>query len=208
MCPVLVRFLGGLAPRYYVRLLLFGLFFPLFFALKHGAMLLALPVHLQVVLVLNTLLYRYLRFVYESVAGHIIGDTVIAFPFFVFGIFKVFTMLFCWCFAILVATVKGNRWQAPAGSGRNEPALPEQRSERRNGLPHGTDCECERNAPVRLKPVKECDDQRSIDVLTGQPRRRLMQMQLHERKKLTKDVEPADCSLNAYASIPDQLHPA
>lgn len=109
MHPVLVRSFGGLSLRYYVRQLLLGLFFPVFFALKHGAMLLALPVHLQVVLVFNTLLYSYSRFVYESVTGYVIGDTVITFPFLVFAILTVFTMIFCWCFAILVAPV-GLAW--------------------------------------------------------------------------------------------------
>ncbi|MFM0490052.1 hypothetical protein [Paraburkholderia graminis] len=87
--------------RYYAGLLLFSLFFPLFFAMKHRAMLLALPVHLQVVLVLNTLLYPYARFVCDSVTGYIIRDTVIIFPLPEFAIFGVFSVLFCCCFAIL-----------------------------------------------------------------------------------------------------------
>jgi hypothetical protein len=87
MHPVLARSFGGLPPRYYVRQLLFGLFFPVFLLLAstHGKGLLALPVHLQVILALDTLLYPYSRFVYESVVGYIVGDNAFIFPVILFG---------------------------------------------------------------------------------------------------------------------------
>ncbi|RKE26123.1 hypothetical protein B0G76_7726 [Paraburkholderia sp. BL23I1N1] len=107
MHAVLARSFGGLSPRYYVRQFLFGLFFPVFLLLvsTHGKGLLALPVHLQVVIAVDTLLYPYSRFVYESVAGYIVGDTVLVFPALLYGAAKLFTMLFCWGFAIFIAPI-------------------------------------------------------------------------------------------------------
>jgi hypothetical protein len=107
MHPVLARSFGGLPPGYYVRQFLFGLFFPVFLLLAstHGKGLLALSVHLQVTLALDTLLYPYSRFAYESVIGYIAGDTALVFPAILFGAVKLFTMLFCWAFAIFIAPV-------------------------------------------------------------------------------------------------------
>jgi hypothetical protein len=107
MHPVLAKSFGGLPPRYYVRQFLFGLFFPviLFLTSTHGKALLALPVHLQVILAINTLLYPYSRFVYESVVGYIVGDNAFAFPVIIFGATKLFTMLLCWAFAIFIAPI-------------------------------------------------------------------------------------------------------
>ncbi|CAG4920881.1 hypothetical protein [Paraburkholderia gardini] len=107
MHPVLVRSFGSLPPRYYVRQFLFSLFFPgfLLLASTHGKGLLSLPLHLQVIIALNTLLYPYSRFVYESVIGYIVGDTVLVFPAILYGTAKLFTMLFCWAFAIYVASI-------------------------------------------------------------------------------------------------------
>lgn len=107
MHPVLARSVGGLPPGYYVRQFLFGLLFPvvLFLFSTHGKAVLALPLHLQVILALDTLLYPYSRFVYGSVVSYIVGDTVLVLPAFVYGAVKLFTMLFCWGFAFFVAPV-------------------------------------------------------------------------------------------------------
>ncbi|ABE53889.1 conserved hypothetical protein [Shewanella denitrificans OS217] len=56
-------------------------------------------------LIANTLLYPYSRFVYENVVGFILGRQV----FFVNAIFmlvvKLFTMALCWCLAIFIAPI-------------------------------------------------------------------------------------------------------
>ncbi|WP_343675190.1 hypothetical protein [Paraburkholderia heleia] len=109
MHPVLERSFGGLSPRYYVRQFLFGLALFLFLAVRHGKMLLALPVHLQMILVLNAPLYPYSRFVYESVASFIVGDSVLVLPTLLHVTIKVFTMVLCWGFASLIAPV-GLAW--------------------------------------------------------------------------------------------------
>lgn len=107
MHPVLARSFGGLPPGYYIRQFLFGLLFPavLFLSSTRGKAVLALPVHLQAILALDTLLYPYARFVYESVAGYIVGDTVVVIPAFLYGAVKLFTMLLCWGFAFFIAPV-------------------------------------------------------------------------------------------------------
>lgn len=103
MHPVLAKTFGGLSASYYTRQFLFGLIFPVitYFA-SQGK-----PVHLSMILtvIVNTLLYPYSRFVYESVVNFIIGQNV----FFVDGLLllagKIVTMLFCWAAAILIAPV-------------------------------------------------------------------------------------------------------
>jgi hypothetical protein len=56
-------------------------------------------------LVVNTLLYPYSRFVYESIMNFIMGQNV----FFVNALLmlgvKLMTMLLCWAFAIFVAPI-------------------------------------------------------------------------------------------------------
>jgi hypothetical protein len=105
MHPVIAKTIGGLSASYYIRQFIFGLAFPVFIYLmtsqgKH-------PLHLPMLLMLvvNTLLYPYSRFVYESVMNFIMGQNV----FFVNAILmlaaKLMTMLLCWVFAIFVAPI-------------------------------------------------------------------------------------------------------
>lgn len=103
MHPVIAKTFGGLSASYYFRQLIFGLVFPVFLYLtaSKGAHPLSLPMLLM--LVVNTLLYPYSRFVYESVMGFIMGRNV----FFVNAILmlavKVVTMALCWACAIFIA---------------------------------------------------------------------------------------------------------
>ena len=96
---------GGLSPRYYFRQLFFGglmLGLGLFMVLNGKG-----PMRLDVIamLILNTLLYPYARFVYESIVGFVIGDNVFwASPLLLLPI-KLFTMLICWMSALFVAPV-------------------------------------------------------------------------------------------------------
>lgn len=105
MHPVIRKTFGGLSVAYYVRQFIFGLLFPVFIFImtndgKH-------PLHLPMILMLvvNTLLYPYSRFVYESVMHFIMGNNV----FFVNAImmlaFKFVTMSICWVLAIFIAPI-------------------------------------------------------------------------------------------------------
>jgi len=51
------------------------------------------------------LVYPYSRFVYESVIGYILGDTVLFGSIFVVVIMKYVTMAICWSAAIFIAPI-------------------------------------------------------------------------------------------------------
>lgn len=105
MHPVIQKTLGGLSPKYYFR--------QMFFSFIIGALVFALfnnsgnmnQTGLWFVAGLNLLLYPYSRFVYESIAGFILGENT----FFVNAIFllisKIVTMLFCWWLAVFIAPI-------------------------------------------------------------------------------------------------------
>jgi len=105
MHPIIAKTFGGLSTQYYFRQFFFGaLFFALiFFAMSKSPH--PIQISLVILLAINTLLYPYSRFVYESVVGFIMGDNV----FFVNAIFmivmKIFTMMLCWSFAIFIAPI-------------------------------------------------------------------------------------------------------
>ena len=56
-------------------------------------------------LTINTVLYPYSRFVYESIVDYVVGDTVILWNGFLFIIAKTVTMFLCWLFSIFVAPI-------------------------------------------------------------------------------------------------------
>jgi hypothetical protein len=104
MHPVLTKTFGGLSRSYYFRHFVFGLIFPMFVLLiTRGAV--HVPIVLYPFLAVSTLLYPYSRFVYEGIAGFIIGENFFWVNAFLLLWWKAFTMALCWCFAIVVAPV-------------------------------------------------------------------------------------------------------
>lgn len=109
MHPVIAKTFGGLSPQYYFRNFVFGLIFPaiFWFAASHSNK--SMPVFAAVVtiavLAVNTLLYPYSRFVYESIVGFILGRNVFIVNAILMLVVKWMTMAFCWCFAIFVAPI-------------------------------------------------------------------------------------------------------
>jgi len=105
MHPVIAKTFGGLSTAYYVRQFIFGLLFPvsIYMVMSSGTGRHALSLPMLLMFAVNTLLYPYSRFVYESVMNFILGRNV----FFVNAIlmltFKVVMMAFCWALAICVA---------------------------------------------------------------------------------------------------------
>ena len=105
MQEIIKKTFGGLSAQYYIRQLFFGSLFTaiMIYAVINGGK----PIQFNMIalLAINTFLYPYSRFVYESVVGFIMGDNV----FFVNAIFmlvmKIFTMMLCWSFAIFVAPI-------------------------------------------------------------------------------------------------------
>jgi hypothetical protein len=105
MQEIIKKTFGGLSAQYYIRQLFFGFLFAaliVYVVISGGK-----PIQFSMIalLVINTLLYPYSRFVYESVVGFIMGNNV----FFVNAIFmivmKIFTMMLCWSFAIFIAPI-------------------------------------------------------------------------------------------------------
>jgi len=54
---------------------------------------------------INTVLYPYARFVYESVVNYIVGNNQFYWNAVTFVIVKYFTITMCWAFAIFIAPV-------------------------------------------------------------------------------------------------------
>ncbi|MFT2112461.1 hypothetical protein [Marinomonas sp. 2405UD68-3] len=106
MNPIIQKTLGGLSKEYYVRQFLFGLIFPaiLYFISSQGTAD-GMPASLILLCIVNAFLYPYSRFVYESVVGYILGDTVLFGSIFVVAITKYITMSICWAAAIFIAPV-------------------------------------------------------------------------------------------------------
>jgi hypothetical protein len=103
MHEIISKTLGGLSPRYYARNLFFGLIFPALIitpAIQSGR---GIEFGLIIFALVNTLLYPYSRFVYESITGFILGNNVFFVNAFVMLFFKLLTMALCWAFAIFVA---------------------------------------------------------------------------------------------------------
>ena len=105
MYSIIAKTFGGLSAQYYFRQFLFGLIFPalILFALSHGTRPHPGAFSTYALLAVNTLLYPYSRFVYESIVGYIMGENI----FFVNAILilfvKLMTMAICWSFAIFIA---------------------------------------------------------------------------------------------------------
>ena len=103
MQEIIKKTFGGLSAQYYIRQLFFGSLFAalMIYVAINGDK--PVPFSMIALLVINTLLYPYARFVYESVVGFIMGNNV----FFVNAIFMMFmklvTMLLCWSMAIFIA---------------------------------------------------------------------------------------------------------
>ncbi|WP_438860244.1 hypothetical protein [Achromobacter spanius] len=105
MHPVIVKTFGGLSRQYYVRQFLFGLIFPvlLLLSLGRGDPPLSVSFGTWVFFAINTLLYPYSRFVYESVIGYILGRNTFFVNAGLMIFAKAMTMALCWFFAIFVA---------------------------------------------------------------------------------------------------------
>lgn len=103
MHPVLAKTFGGLSASYYIRHFVFGLGFLAFILLITSQGKHSLHFDTILMLVVNTLLYPYSRFVYESIVNFVVGQNV----FFVNAILmlgvKLMTMWLCWTLALAIA---------------------------------------------------------------------------------------------------------
>jgi len=113
MNQIMQKTLGGLSKQYYFRQFFFGCLFLAFFI---WISMLAPPegtdptsggmhVSTMALFVVNSLLYPYSRFVYETVIDFIIGDNVFFGSAVVMMMAKFFTMFLCWVLAIFIAPI-------------------------------------------------------------------------------------------------------
>lgn len=105
MHPVIAKTFGGLTTQYYLRQFFFGFGMAtiMYFFMSMGK--LGVPISMIIFMAINTLLYPYSRFVYESVVNFILGENVFftSIPLMLF--IKWITIGICWACAIFVAPI-------------------------------------------------------------------------------------------------------
>lgn len=105
----LTKTFGGLSTSYYIRNLVFALlpaalvvFMEFSISdsehqpLRYGMIVMA---------AINTLLYPYSRFVYESAVDFVIGRNVFAVNAIIFLLLKIITIIVCWFLAVFIAPI-------------------------------------------------------------------------------------------------------
>ncbi len=105
MHSVIAKTFGGLSLQYYARHFLFGLVFPVFIYFMTTRSPHSIAMGMILLLVVNTLLYPYARFVYEGITSFIMGNNVFLVNAVLMIFVKLFTMLLCWGFALFIAPV-------------------------------------------------------------------------------------------------------
>lgn len=105
MHPLIAKTFGGLTPQYYFRQFVFGLVFPVFILLMASNSTQPIKIGMIAFMVVNSILYPYSRFVYESIINFIMGQNVILVNAIFLLFAKLTTILLCWLFAIFIAPI-------------------------------------------------------------------------------------------------------
>jgi hypothetical protein len=105
MHPVIQKTFGGLSTPYYFRQLFFSVIIAAFFIFICTQGGRSIPLRSLFFIIVSTVLYPYSRFVYESIAGFIMGNNVFFVNAFLLLAAKFITMLICWTCALFVAPV-------------------------------------------------------------------------------------------------------
>ena len=106
MKEIIAKTFGGLSTQYYIRQFIFGLIFPIlyyFMLTQKGAP--SAPNTVIGLFFVNTILYPYSRFVYESTIDYIMGGNVFFVNAFIMLFVKFITMSICWGFSILISPI-------------------------------------------------------------------------------------------------------
>ncbi len=94
---------GGLKTSYLIRQYIFGVLIAAFYfnaATSNGQVL---SLGTMAMFAINTLLYPYSRFVYESIVGFVLGENTFYVNAILMLIVKAITMVICWGAAIFIA---------------------------------------------------------------------------------------------------------
>lgn len=107
MRPIIQKTFGGLTPQYYFRQVIFGSLFPIFlvWASSQSPNSHEIQMGLLTFFIINTVLYPYSRFFYESIIDFIMGKNVFFVNALMLLITKFITMSLCWIGAIFIAPI-------------------------------------------------------------------------------------------------------
>lgn len=99
---IFLKTFGALSTRYYFRQFIFGCTFliPILYVVAKENIF---PFNAFLFSIINTFLYPYARFLYESIAGFILGDNLFIMSIKFLIIFKFITMTLCWSMAVIMA---------------------------------------------------------------------------------------------------------
>ncbi len=105
MNDFLRKSVGGLSKQYYIRNFLFGMLFFGFFVWVISSS--TTPMKFPPILFfgINTLLYPYSRFVYETIIDYIMGNNAFWTNSILFLTAKFITIALCWVFALFIAPI-------------------------------------------------------------------------------------------------------
>jgi len=105
MNKIVSKTLGGLSWQYYFRHFVFGLLVAGFFVWTLTQSKNPIGIGAIAFGLINTILYPYSRFVYESIMDFIMGDNAFFLNALLVLVVKLFTMFLCWSFAIFIAPI-------------------------------------------------------------------------------------------------------
>jgi hypothetical protein len=102
MLSVINRTFPGLPARVYFRHLVFSFLIVAFLWTIMSSTAAPLPTFAYVLLLVNTLLYPFARFIYERAVGFVLGENMFVVPAFFLFFGKAMTMGLCWGLAMFL----------------------------------------------------------------------------------------------------------
>ena len=106
MHPVLQKTFGGLTRQYYLRHLFFALLIAVFLCfISLFSRDIVSPLSMVLLIIINTPLYPYSRFVYESVVDFIMGNKVFALNALLMSLANIISIVMCWLLTIFTAPI-------------------------------------------------------------------------------------------------------
>lgn len=94
---------GGLPTSYLVRQYIFGILITAIYIKISTGNEDEISSIMIVIFTINTFLYPYSRFVYESIVGFVLGENVFYVNAIIMLTAKIMTMLICWAIAVFIA---------------------------------------------------------------------------------------------------------
>jgi len=105
MHPLLQNSFGSLDKAYYLKSFFIGLIFPALFALVFAITQVMVPTLVLAFFLINSLLYPYARFAYQSIASRMIGNRLFMISLPNLLLMKAIMAFACWWLALLIAPI-------------------------------------------------------------------------------------------------------